>query len=100
MSESSQDTGVVSIAEPGVLHYRSELFPVVIRAKQVSKGILRDQYLLGVELLENDPTVTRTALLDVPEDVYNSVGIGERVQARLYYHPNDATWKSTPPLSR
>lgn len=100
MSESSQDTGVVSIAEPGVLYYRSELFPVVVRAKQISKGILRDQYLLGVELLEDDPTVTRTALMDVPEDVYKSVGVGERVQARLYFHPSDETWRPTPPLTR
>lgn len=98
MSEAPKAGGLVSIAEPGVLYHKSELFPVIIRHKQVSKGLLRDQFLVGVEILEDDPAVTRTALMDIPEDVYKSLGVGERVMVRLYHHPDD-TWKTTPPTT-
>lgn len=95
---SDQNESVVHIAPPGTVIHKSELFPVIIRGKQIEKGVLRDRYVVNVEILENDPTVTRTALLEIPEDVYKSLSVGEKVEARLYQH-DDNTWQPRPKAS-
>lgn len=103
MSESSlapsSESGLVSFAEPGTLVYKSELFPVVVRTKQVQPGFTRDRFVVGVDIVDDDPQVQRAALLDIPEDVYQSLEIGERVMARMYEHP-DKSWQPKPPAVR
>ncbi len=95
---------MIEQAEPGTLiiptgeklTFKSELFDVVVRAKQRHQGITRDRYLVAVELLENDPLLERTALIEIPHDVWNELGIGERAKIRLYEQP-DERWTHLPP---
>jgi hypothetical protein len=88
----------VEIAPEGELLYKSELFDVRVLAKRKVAGITRDRFLMTVEFQENDPTIEKIALIDVPEDVYNDVSVGEKVLARLYYHEKDNKWLSKPPV--
>jgi hypothetical protein len=91
-----EEGGTVIIPDGEKIIYKSELFDVIVRGKHKSKGIVRDRYLVAVELLEHDPLLERTALLDIPEDVWKQLTIGERAKARLYELP-DKTWSTKPP---
>lgn len=97
MSLQDEAAGTVIIPDGEKIIYKSELFDVVVRGKHRSKGIVRDRYLVSVELLEQDPMLERTALLDIPEDVWKSLTIGEKAKARLYEMP-DRTWSTRPPV--
>lgn len=91
-----EDAGTVIIPTGEKIIYKSELFDVIVRSKHKSKGLVRDRYLVAVELLEQDPLLERIALLDIPEDVWKVLEVGERAKARLYEMP-DKTWSTKPP---
>lgn len=93
---SAEEQGTVIIPTGEKLIYKSELFDVIVRSKHKNVGLVRDRYIVAVELLENDPLVERIALLDIPHDVWRELEIGERVKARLYEQP-DKTWSTKPP---
>lgn len=77
--------------------HRSDLFRVEVLGKECRIGLTKDSHILHIKLLENDPNVQREAWVLVPADVYQSVEKGERLQARLYEHP-DGTWNVNPPV--
>ena len=91
-----EETGILVIPEGEKLYYKSELFDVIVRAKHKAQGIIRDRFLVAVELLDHDPLLERTALLDIPQDVWEQLSIGERAKARLYEQP-DRRWATKPP---
>lgn len=91
----AEHASTVTIPDGEKLTYKSELFEVVVRGKHRHPGITRTRFLVVVELLENDPLIQRTALLEVPEAVWKDIDVGEKAQARLYENP-DKTWTPTP----
>lgn len=91
-----EQAGTVIIPEGEKLVYKSELFDVVIRSKRIDPGLTRDRHLVEVELLEQDPLIQRIATLDIPQDIWSQLDVGERVKARLYEHP-DKRWLPLPP---
>lgn len=91
-----EEPGVVYIPEGEKLVYKSELFDVVIRSKSQGEGFTRNHFYVLVELLEHDPLLERTVVLEIPEDVWHQLEIGERAKARLYEQP-DKRWTTRPP---
>lgn len=89
-------TGSLILPEGDHRTFTSELFPAVITDKTLQSGFVRDRYRVTVDLLDQDPVLQRTAVLDVAQEVWASLGVGEKVQVRLYQHP-DQQWKSLPP---
>lgn len=92
------ETGTFIIPATDKLVYKSELFDVIVRSKHKSKGLTRDRFIIAVELLDQDPLLERVAVLDIPEDIWRELGVGEKAKARLYEHP-DHRWLTTPPTS-
>lgn len=92
--------GQVVIPVGEKLIHKSDLFDVRIRERTQAVGLLgRTRFFLLVEILEQDPLLQRMALLEVPEDVWRSVSVGEQAQARLYEDPNTKQWSHVPPVS-
>lgn len=96
-SEPPLEPGTVIIPDGEKLIYKSELFDVIVRAKRKAPGLVRDRFLVAVELIEQDPLLERTALLDVPEEIWKDLSEGERCQARLYEQPS-GQWSTKPPV--
>lgn len=95
-SETPPAPGTIIIPDGEKLVYKSELFDVIIRAKQQAPGLVRDRFLVTVELVEQDPALLRSAVVDVPEAIWRDLEEGERCQARLYEQP-DGQWTTKPP---
>lgn len=88
MSE-QEPAGTIIIPAGEKLTYKSELFDVIIRHKSVAQGLTRDRYMVAVELLEHDPLIDRTALIEIARDVWTELGLGERAKIRLYEQPDE-----------
>lgn len=91
-----EDVGTFVIPEGEKLIYKSELFDVVVRGKSMTEGFTRDHYYVQVELLEQDPLVERLVTVEITQDVWQQLEIGERAKARLYEQP-DKRWTTRPP---
>lgn len=96
---SAEEQGTVIIPTGEKLIWKSELFDVIVRSKHKQVGVVRDRFIVAVELLDNDPLLERVALLDIPEDVWRDLHPGERVKARLYEQP-DKRWTTKPPTGQ
>jgi hypothetical protein len=77
--------------------YVSELFAALVLDKDIYNGFTRDRYVLTVELIEQDPTVVRTAVIEVLEPDWKDVAVGDKVMIRLYQHA-DKTWSPVVPF--
>lgn len=86
---------IVLPMEPLIIHH-SELFDGHITRKAVVSGVTRDLHRLTIRLIESDPMVQQHAEVEVPQETYVAVEVGERVLIRCYKHP-DGSWTPTPP---
>lgn len=98
MSDNKEpETTTVEIAEEGSVLHKSELFDVRITAKRKLAGLTRDRYIVAATVLDSDPTLQKNLMIDIPQDVWESLEVGEKVLARLYYHESLNKWLTRPP---
>lgn len=94
--DESEEGATVVIPERRIV-FESELFAAIVVAKDRHRGYTRTRYLVTLDLLETDPKVQRRALIETPEHIWRDLGVGERVQARLYRRP-DGSWTMDMPM--